>query len=104
MYNKKRLCDSRKRNSKKSSENWSTLYENAAKVLKEEIDDYSTFGEHVASELRGIRSEYRRNKLKLKIQRALTDAAEEDSNETFCVQPYESFNIYETTVPVNIDD
>jgi len=54
-------------------------------------DDNTVFGNYVASELRQLRSETRRRKLKLQIQKAILASAEEDFNEfsTYRVEPDE---------------
>lgn len=69
----------KKRKKMQNEEN--KLLEKASILLNTPSDEYTTFGEYVAAELREIRSDIKRRKLKRIIQSAIIAMSEEDDVE-----------------------
>ncbi|XP_064641924.1 uncharacterized protein LOC135496494 [Lineus longissimus] len=57
------------------------ILQKACEVMSRETDELDTFGAFVASELRGLKSESNRKKLKRDIQRVILEAAEKDDED-----------------------
>nr|CAI5827018.1 unnamed protein product [Callosobruchus analis] len=63
---------------KNNSEEYDVNIQKAIRALNKQDDQYDIFGAYVATELRGLSSEYLRRKLKRKFQRAILEIAEEE--------------------------
>lgn len=59
------------------------LYSSALKFLLKEPDDYDKFGQYVALELRSLKSDFNRAKLKSEIRKVIVRIADEDMYNNF---------------------
>ncbi|XP_054013753.1 uncharacterized protein LOC128895293 isoform X2 [Hylaeus anthracinus] len=64
-------------------------FKDSAQILSKEPDDYDTFGEYVAMELRSLRSDENKRRLKAEIRRAICRIADLDDATiyAFCASP-----------------
>ncbi|CAH1971783.1 unnamed protein product [Acanthoscelides obtectus] len=65
----------------KTNEEDDAMLEKAKNILNTPTDEYTVFGEYVASELRQLRSDERKRRLKRIIQKAIVAMSEEDEVE-----------------------
>ncbi|CAH2006592.1 unnamed protein product [Acanthoscelides obtectus] len=65
----------------KTDEEGDAMLEKAKNILNTPTDEYTVFGEYVASELRQLRSDERKRRLKRIIQKAIVAMSEEDEVE-----------------------
>lgn len=68
------------------------LYQSALKTLQQGSDEYDKFGEYVALELKSLRSDYNKARLKHEIRKAIVRIAEEDL--------YGSYSTSSTSTPL----
>ncbi|CAH2010197.1 unnamed protein product [Acanthoscelides obtectus] len=67
----------------KTDEEGDAMLEKAKNILNTPTDEYTVFGEYVASELRQLRSDERKRRLKRIIQKAIVAMSEEDEVEFY---------------------